>query len=231
MKIEACVTSLEEALAADQYGFDRIELCSALPVGGVSPSLALIEECSSRISAEVHVLIRPREGNFTYSPDELTLIQRDIEVAAAAGVTGVVFGVLDNSNRFDHSTNKMILEVASSFGLEATYHRAMDSCENPTEVLTQLIQLGFTRVLTSGKAASAVEGIDTIESFCNLASGKIQIMAGGGVNEENALQLKGAGVDALHFSIRKCQAVHDQMGATYEIDHKKIQAILSAIGK
>jgi len=229
MKLEACISTHEEAQAAVLYGFDRVELCSALSIGGITPSLGLIEKCCSEVKTETHVMIRPRGGNFVYSDNEIEVMTRDIKLAASAGATGVVLGVLKHDGSFDREKNKTLSCYAHDLGLETTFHRAIDTCQDPFEALDQLIELSFARLLTSGQAVNAAQGINQIEEFCRRSSGKIQIMAGSGINGFNAPLIKEKGVDALHFSITKVMLTDEQMGGSYEIDHDKIKSILSAI--
>ena len=229
MKIEACISTIEEAQAAVQYGFDRIELCSALSIGGITPSHGVIEKCCFEVKTETHVMIRPRGGNFVYSDNEIEVMTRDIKLAASAGATGVVLGVLKNDGYFDLEKNKALSCYAHDLGLETTFHRAIDTCQDPFEALDQLIELSFTRLLTSGQAINVEQGINQIREFCSRSAGKIQIMAGSGINGFNAPLIKEMGVDALHFSLTKVLLTDEQMGGSYEIDHDKIKSILSAI--
>ncbi|MEP5611556.1 MAG: copper homeostasis protein CutC [Cyclobacteriaceae bacterium] len=230
VELEACVESLEEAKLASVHKLKRIELCNGLDVGGLTPSIGLIEACVKLHTIETHVLIRPRPGNFTYASAELDLIKRDIEMSAEKGVKGVVFGVLDEAGFLDFETNSELVQLSKSLGLDATFHRAFDAAGNPRSALNLLIQLGFDRLLTSGQAKTAIEGIEVIRDLVQQADGRIQVMAGSGVNPDNACELVEAGVDALHFSIRKLIRKEELgMGTTYQPDAEKLIGILSTL--
>ncbi|MEP1096885.1 MAG: copper homeostasis protein CutC [Cyclobacteriaceae bacterium] len=230
LELEACVESLEEAKVASIHKLKRVELCSALDVGGLTPSMGLIEACASLPFVETHVLIRPRPGNFAYSSSELELMKRDIEMSAEKGAKGVVLGVLEKSGMLNLKANQELLQISKSFGMEATFHRAFDVVEDPESVLDQLIELDFDRLLTSGQARTAIDGIEVIKGLVQQGDGKIQIMAGSGVNAGNAGELIQTGVDALHFSIRKpIRQEKLGMGTTYEPDARKLIGIQSML--
>jgi len=232
VELEACVEALAEAKLASIHKLKRIELCSALDVGGLTPSIGLIEACAKLPHIEMHVLIRPRPGDFAYGPAELELMKRDIKMSAKKGARGVVFGVLNKAGLLNFEVNKKLIQLSKSLGMEATFHRAFDVSENPEKVLNQLIELGFDRLLTSGQADTAIEGIETIRELVQQAERKIQIMAGSGVNPTNALQLVETDVDALHFSVRKpLKEERLGMGTTYQPDLAKIEAIREVVGK
>lgn len=227
--MEACVESFAEATAASQQKVKRVELCSGLDVGGLTPSQGLIEKCAALDTIETHVLIRPRTGDFNYSAIELEIIQADIRMAAKWGARGVVFGVLTEDRLLEIEANKELIQLSKSLGLEATFHRAFDVVGDPENVLNQLIELGFDRLLTSGQAETAINGIEIVRQLVQQADGKIQIMAGSGVNPGNAGELVETGVDALHFSIRKL--VREErlgMGGRFEPDVEKLIGIRGA---
>ncbi len=229
MKIEVCIESVDEARAAHHYGLTRVEVCGALDIGGITPPASLIEYCANQIQPECHVMIRPRGGNFAYSQTEIDLMAKDIRTAAKLGANGVVFGCLTTDNNLDVHSNKRLSKVAGDCGLEATLHRAFDLCPNTSYTQEALLEIGFTRILTSGRASSVTDGYTTLRDIVKTEGQTHEIMAGGGVNETNAKRLAETGVDALHFSIRKSQFGSAQMGSTYVVDHEKIKSILHEI--
>jgi copper homeostasis protein len=228
MQLELVVSTFEEAQLAAMYAFNRVEVCSALELGGLTPSAGLIRQCVKY--AEVHVLIRPRAGHFTYNPDEVAIMMRDIREAAKQGARGVVIGALKKGNSLDLDTIERMFIQATNLGLEVTMHRAFDFVTSPNQALDQLIKIGIHRLLTSGQKGTAIEGIDTIRSLVKQSNGRIQIMAGSGVNNRNCVELKGTGIHALHFSARKpIDGTDLNMGTLYQTDTNKIQTILEAL--
>jgi copper homeostasis protein len=181
--LEACVDSVESALAAQAGGAHRIELCEDLLEGGTTPSAGMIEVCRERLRIPMHVLIRPRGGDFVYSDVEIEVMQRDIALARRLHVQGVVFGALRADGSVDVERTKALLGVSRP--LSVTFHRAFDFTPDANAALDTLMQHGIDRVLTSGQAPTAVEGTQTLARLVTRASGRIAILAGGGLNEEN----------------------------------------------
>ncbi len=196
MLVEVCANSLQSALNAQEAGADRIELCSELGVGGVTPSYGLIQLARERLSIPIHVLIRPRSGHFTYSDVEFEVMLADIDFCKEVGVDGIVAGVLDSDHSVDWERTKELVERAMP--LPFTFHRAFDWLNDPEGSLRQLEALGVTTILTSGQCPNAMEGIENLRNW--QSSTAITIMAGGGVHSENALELKKTGLMALHLS-------------------------------
>lgn len=185
--VEACVDSVESALAAEAGGADRVELCEDLPEGGTTPSAGLIGVCRDRLQIPLHVLIRPRGGDFVYSDLELDVMQRDIALTAKLGAAGVVFGALRPDGTVDRERTRALIEVARP--LRVTFHRAFDFTPDADQTLEVLIELGVDRVLTSGQAKTAREGTRILTRLVSQAAGRIVIMAGGGVSEENVAEI------------------------------------------
>lgn len=195
--IEACVESLDAALAAERGGADRLELCANLDVGGTTPSAELIAQVKSRVAVPVFVMIRPRGGSFVYTAAERDAMRRDIIVALELRADGLVLGMLDDERRVDARGVQDLL--ALSGGSPVTFHKAFDAIADQLTALETLIDLGVDRVLTSGGAASALDGADAIRSLVEHAGGRIRIMAGGGVRAHNARALvRLTGVTELH---------------------------------
>ncbi len=225
MKLEICIDAVEGAHMAAIYSADRVELCSALSIGGLTPSLGLIEKCAEYI--DVHAMLRPREGNFIYSQDEVESMVQDIDHMAQSGAKGVVFGCLTVERNIDLFATKLIAEKAGSLGMATTFHRAFDFCVAPYKALENLIDLGINRLLTSGQKKRAIEGKHIIKELVEASNGRIEIMAGSGVNQSNAKELAEIGVDALHFTSHL--EVSDKngfgMGVTTVPDRDKIFTI------
>jgi copper homeostasis protein len=181
--VEAAVETFESALAAERSGADRIELCANLSDGGTTPSAELIATVAERVRIPLFVLIRPRGGGFVYADDEINAMTRDIGLARGMGVGGIVTGALTSNGRVELSHTRALVKAAA--GLPITFHRAFDFTENQPDALEQLIALGVSRVLTSGGAATALEGTPAIAALVARARGRIAIIAGGGVREQN----------------------------------------------
>lgn len=202
MRLEVGVETLEGVKIAEAAGADRIELCTGLCAGGLTPSAGLIEqalELSSR--TKVQVLIRPRPGDFQYSANEVALMRADIEQARRLGAAGVVFGVLDAEGHVDAAANASLIEAAAD--MEVTFHRAFDVCADPYGDFEQVMELGCTRLLTSGRQPSVIDGATLIGKLVTRAQGQIDVMACGGLRADNAAEiLERTGVRDLHAAPR-----------------------------
>ena len=209
--LEICVDSLDSALAADSGGADRLELCSGLPEGGLTPSLALIRAVRSQVKANVHVMIRPRGGDFLYSDGELAIMREDIRMAGEAGADGVVFGALTEAGTVDGERTRELVELARP--MRVTFHRAFDLTRNLTEALDVLISLGIEHVLTSGGEPTAVAGKEKIRKLVHLADQRIQVMVGGGVRADNVAELAETGAREFHSAVRRSLASRMQYRA------------------
>jgi len=211
---------------AGKYGFKRIELCSALSEGGLTPSYGLIEQCAMHSSAEVHAMIRPVGGGFCYTGEELEVMVTDIRQAKQAGAKGVVFGILDRNGKVSPD-NMLLIQEARALRLETTFHRAFDQLSDAMEGMETLLRMQFDRLLTSGLQRTAYEGIDLIEKLQRTYGKEIQIMAGSGVNPSNAKEIAATGITNLHFTARKPGSEGAAgMGQRYYTDERKILAIL-----
>ncbi|MDO9767282.1 copper homeostasis protein CutC [Glaesserella parasuis] len=161
MKVEICVDNLESVITANQFPIDRIELCSALAVGGLTPNLGFIQQTQQISTIPLALMIRPRAGDFLYSEDEIQIMLNDIATAKQLGIQAVVFGALSANGEIDLATTELL--VKASQGMEITFHRAFDLCKDPITALEQLIDLGCHRILTSGQATTAFDGIPVIQ--------------------------------------------------------------------
>lgn len=226
MNIEICTDCVEGAVIAEKYNAKRIELCSALSVGGLTPSFGLIKQCVKNSLVEVHVIIRPKEGDFNYSTIDIEVMKTDLKMAKEAGASGVVFGILNKSNEVSE-LNLELLKIAKYLGLEVTFHRAFDFVKDYKKAVEQLIEMKFDRLLTSGLQLTALEGLDVISYLQDNYGDKIQIMAGSGINQSNALKISLSGINNIHFTARKLvNSVSEfSMGENIEIDEEKIKGI------
>lgn len=196
MIVEVCANSLESALNAEKAGADRIELCSELGVGGITPSLGTIALVREKLSIPVHVLIRPRSGHFTYSSLELEVMLRNISFCGEIGVDGIVSGALINSDEIDLATTQKLVEKSGQ--MHFTFHRAFDWVIQPTEALKKLKAIGVKTVLSSGGKHSAEIGLLNLSNWQQQT--QVTLMPGGGVNYSNINKFKKAGFKAIHLS-------------------------------
>jgi len=195
--VEAAVETLDSALAAERAGVDRIELCENLDEGGTTPDEGLIAAVAERIRLPVFVLVRPRAGGFVYSQRELEEMIRAIERAGSMGIAGIVTGALTSKGRVEVTGTRALIKAAA--GLPVTFHRAIDSAADLPTALEAAIEAGAGRVLTSGGAATALEGVDVIAALVNQAHDRISVVAGGGIREHNVRDLIGqTGVREVH---------------------------------
>ena len=198
MKLEICANSFQSALNAQIAGADRIELCSELALGGITPSHGLIEKVVSELDIEVYVLIRPRSGNFTFTDEEFDVLKRDIEFCKQIGCHGIVSGVLRNDYTIDIERTKQLIELSSP--LDFTFHRAFDLIPNAVEGLQYLMDIGVPRILSSGQQPTAEQGLTLLKKLLQLSESKISIMPGAGIHAANVRVFKEAGFTEIHCS-------------------------------
>ena len=195
--VEAAVETLDSALAAERAGVDRIELCENLNEGGTTPNEGLIAAVTERVRLPVFVLIRSRAGGFVYSQREFEEMISDVERAGSRGIAGIVTGALTAQGRVDVTQTRALVKAAA--GLPVTFHRAIDSAADLRKALEAAIEAGASRVLTSGGAATALEGVDLIAALVDQARNRISIVAGGGIREHNVLDvIARTGVREVH---------------------------------
>lgn len=185
-KLEICCASADDVFAAAEAGADRVELNSALFLGGLTPSIGLVRE-AKKAGIPMIVMVRPRDGGFCYTEREFDCMLSDARSFAEEGVDGLVFGVLLPDGRVDKERNRQLVEAAGD--REKVFHRAFDVVPNWREAIDDLVELGFDRILTSGQAQNVVMGADTIKEMIEYAAGRIEILPGGGVRSHNIVEL------------------------------------------
>jgi copper homeostasis protein len=200
--LEICCSSLEDALEAQAGGADRVELCSALELEGLTPSPAAITQAESRLRIPYVCMIRPRPGNFFYSNTEFKVMQEDARFALDHGAAGIVFGILNPDGTVDVPRCRTLAELAGK--RETVFHRAFDLVPDPIRALDELIRIGITRVLTSGQCNTAAEGSGLIRSLIEHAGGRIEILPAGNIRPENVRDLLArTGCQQVHLAARK----------------------------
>ena len=201
-QFEVCANSVESCLAAQKGGANRVELCAGIPEGGTTPSYGEISVAREVLDAtRLHVIIRPRGGDFLYSPIEVKAMLKDIEMAKQLKADGVVFGCLTAEGEIDLTIMQELMKAAQ--GLSVTFHRAFDVCRDPKKALEQIIALGCNRILTSGQQPTAESGIPLLKELQEQAAGRIILLAGCGVNEKNIHRIASeTGIREFHFSAR-----------------------------
>ena len=201
-ELEICVNSIQSALAAQQGGANRIELCDNLAEGGTTPSAGMILQCRRLLSIQVFPIIRPRGGDFLYSDEEFNVMLQDIIFCKKSGCEGVVIGILKADGSID--TERCARLIAQARPMQVTFHRAFDRCNDLAKALEEIIRLGCERILTSGAGISAEDAIPRLKKLVEQANGRISIMAGSGVNEGNIsyIALK-TGVRQFHSTAKK----------------------------
>lgn len=226
--MEVCANSVESCVEAQRGGAYRVELCAGIPEGGTTPSYGDIVMAKRHANGiKINVIIRPRGGDFLYSNLEVQTMIEDIKIAKSLGVDGVVFGCLTAQGDVDMETNQLLMQAAC--GVSTTFHRAFDMCRDPFDALERIISLGFDRILTSGLQPSAPQGATLLSELVERANGRIKIMPGCGVNENNVAELaRMTRATEFHMSARhtvdSCMEYKNpivSMGGTVKIDEYK----------
>jgi len=201
MRVEICVDSPAGAVAAERGGADRVELCDNLLEGGTTPSAGCIKTARRMVKIGLHVIIRPRGGDFLYTDPELEVMREDIHTAKVLGADGVVVGCLTPDGDIDRDLTGELIALAHP--LKVTFHRAFDMCRDPKAGLEDLVALGVSRILTSGQEENCLEGIELIAALQTQAAGRVIIMPGGGITPRNVKRIVAAtGVSEVHLSAR-----------------------------
>jgi len=201
MVLEICANSYKSAINAEKAGAHRIELCSELSIGGITPSYGLLKKVMHSLSIPVQVLIRPRSGGFSYSKAEFEIMKENILQCKALGCAGIVSGVLHKDNTIDLERTKELIKLSSPMSF--TFHRAFDVVSKPKESLVELIKIGVDRLLTSGQKDKAEDGTELLIELQKTAQNKLIILPGSGINLENCMLFKNAGFTEIHTSASK----------------------------
>jgi copper homeostasis protein len=216
--LEVCVDNVHGLAAALAGGADRIELCAALEVGGLTPSPGLMRAASVS-PVPVHAMVRPRAGHFRYDAGELAAMLADIDAIHAAGLQGVVLGASDDDGRLDYRTLATLLAHTRRLGLDCTLHRAIDLCPDLVEATRTAVGLGFDRILTSGGARNAGQGIEQLARCFEQAAGALVIMPGAGVNLDSIVALRaGLPLTEVHASCSLPLADKDACAIAFGFD-------------
>ncbi|MDD2511820.1 MAG: copper homeostasis protein CutC [Proteiniphilum sp.] len=201
-KLEICANSVVSCLEAQKGGAYRVELCAAIPEGGTTPSYGEIALARELLQIKLHVIIRPRGGDFLYSDLEHRIMLKEIEMARRLGADGIVIGCLTANGEIDLPRNRELMDAAQ--GMSVTFHRAFDMCRDPYESLERVIELGCDRILTSGQQSKAEQGISLLRELVKRAGERIIIMPGSGVNAQNIASLaQTTGAREFHLSARE----------------------------
>jgi copper homeostasis protein len=235
--LEVAANSVASALAAQDGGAGRVELCAALELGGVTPSYAEIATVRDRLAIPLYVLVRPRAGDFLYNDFECEVMLRDIEACAALGCDGVVIGALDAEGHVDQLRCRALVAAAGSMGV--TFHRAFDMASDPAQALEAVIGLGCERVLSSGGQASAVEGAAQLRALVGQAAGRVVVMPGAGIDARNITTLAQAtGAREFHASAKRALPsgmrhrpfrLEDMATGEWRTDATEVRAMVSAL--
>jgi copper homeostasis protein len=244
--LEVCANSVTSALAAQEGGASRVELCENLREGGTTPSHGQILMARKKLHIKLYVLLRPRSGDFLYSDLEFDVMMADLRYCVEAGCDGVVIGILNADGTIDKERCTALATAAKQWGLGVTFHRAFDICSDMEQALEDIIEIGCERILTSGGKITAIEGLGTIANLIKKADGRITIMPGSGINEKNVgdvVQFTGA--TEVHASAKasvysKMEYKHDQiiLGNKYgdeyifeETDPERVRTIVAMANK
>lgn len=233
MRIEVCVNSIASIQEAVKGGAFRIELCDNLLEGGTTPSLGMIKQSLEYTDIKVFVIIRPRGGDFVYSPQEIQIMKQDIQCCGELGCDGVVFGVLTSDNTVDMEVNKELLNIAKAQQMDVTFHRAFDRLNDLDKGLEDVIALGFDRVLTSGGSADAIEGKEKIKSLIAQSHGRIRILPGGGLTKDNVKEfVQDLDIAEIHGTFKE-QVVLDRnyKNKAFDSDYVTSQTIANNVSQ
>lgn len=220
MFLEVPVFDIESARIAQNAGAHRIELCSSMADGGITPSYGTILKAREILNIPVFVMIRPRGGNFTYSINEIEIMHSDIAFCRQTGIDGVVFGVLTKDGQVDQSVCKQLIQGAGN--MQCTFHRAFDRTIDPLHALEDIVDCGFHRILTSGQKNTAPEGIELIAKLVKVAAGRIIIMPGSGVNEMNLQHLHQVCKAQEYHSSAKIQVLDNKSSKSFSSNQLSI---------
>jgi copper homeostasis protein len=233
--IEIATTDFTTTKSAVEGGADRIELCSALSEGGITPSYGLIKQCRKAFEVILFPIIRPRPGDFFYTDEEFELMKQDVLLAKNLSCEGVVIGLLKKDGNIDVERTASLVDLA--YPLEVTFHRAFDRCIEPFKALEELIEIGCQRILTSGQKPTAASGVDLIAALINKAGDRIIIMPGSGIRKDNIKMIaEKTGAVEFHSSVKGKSAsrmdfIHPSFNETSNpgIDPAEVKALRESL--
>lgn len=237
--IEIATSDFITTKAAVEGGADRIELCANLAEGGVTPSSGTIKKCREAFDVLLYPIIRPRGGDFLYTPEEFDIMTHDVQLCKSAGCEGIVIGLLDKEGNIDIKRTAALINAAYPLGV--TFHRAFDRCRDPFEAMEQLISIGCERILTSGQQPSAPDGMELISQLNRASDHRIIIMPGSGVRKDNVKEIAGkTGCTEFHSSLRgkqksNMQFIHPSFASSQEnymnnaIDPEEVRAFKKSL--
>lgn len=226
--LEIVVCTVEDCIAAESGGADRIELCAAIATGGLTPSLGTLLETKKRVKIPVMAMVRPRAGGFCYSEEDFTVMQRDAALLVEHGADGIVFGMLHADGSVDTKRCGKIFEIAGD--RQTVFHRAFDVVAEPLRALEELIDLGVTRVLTSGQKETAHHGRALIGQLIERAAGRIEVLPGGGVRQHNVLELvESTGCSQVHMTAFSGQP-YPSNSSGEQVDPQIVQQMKDVLG-
>jgi copper homeostasis protein len=230
MKIEVCVNRLEDVQRIQSLAVDRIELCIELTCGGLTPSLAMVEQALAMSTIPIHVLVRPRSGDFMYSKVMISGMKKTIEQLHDLGVAGIVTGALTKDENLPIAVLKSFRSIVSNGALY--FHRAFDELNTPENALKLLIDLGYDGVLTSGQKSTALEGIHSLKRWKDYAKKELTILPGSGINASNCLAFKSKGFEWIHLSAKKemessCDSLFS--AKQYQLDQAALSQVIKLV--
>jgi copper homeostasis protein len=233
--IEIATTDYLTTRSAVEGGADRIELCTALSEGGLTPSHGLIKQCRGDFDVAMFPIVRPRSGDFFYTDEEFEVMKQDVFLCKQSGCEGVVTGMLNKDGTIDINRISKLVQLA--YPLEVTFHRAFDRCKDPFQALDELIKIGCQRILTSGQKPTAPEGVDLIAQLIKQADGRIIIMPGSGVRKDNIKMIaEKTGAVEFHSSLKgqsrsEMNFIHPAFNETMNaaIDPEEVKALRTAL--
>ena len=200
IKLEICTASVEDCVKAESGGADRVELNCALLLGGLTPSIGALREARAAVRLPIIAMVRPRPAGFCYSRAEFAVMQRDAEMALSEKADGIAFGILTAAGAVDLKRCRQMMRLAA--GRQVVFHRAFDVVTHPLKALEQLIDLGVTRIMTSGQETSAYNGAANIAEYIRHAAGRVEILPAGGINRFTVADvIKRTGCDQVHASL------------------------------
>ncbi len=243
ISLEVCANSVNSALAAQEGGAIRVELCGNLQAGGTTPSPGQITIARKLLNIQLYVLIRPRDSDFLYNDIEFETMLADVKYCIDAGCDGIVTGILKADGSVDKERCTQLVQLAKKAGLGVTFHRAFDMCANQFQAMEDIIEIGFDRILTSGGRSTAIEGARTINDLVKKAAGRITIVAGSGITEINVSHLiLFTGVKEIHSTAltrvkSDMQYINDHIvmgsnyGDEYAFDRTNVERVRNILKK